>query len=72
MEPEDKMHITLNDQLIELSGSMTITQFFDHMKLNSLGMVLAINQIIIPREDWGHYYINHQDRILVFQAIAGG
>lgn len=72
MEPENKCAHYANDQLIELSGSMTITQFFDHMKLNSLGMALMINQIIVLREDWGHYYINHQDRILVFQAFAGG
>ncbi|WGO83415.1 sulfur carrier protein ThiS [Arsenophonus apicola] len=66
------MHILLNDRLIEIDSSLTITQLFDHLKLNSLGIALAINQIIIPREDWNHHYINHQDKILLFQAIAGG
>lgn len=66
------MHILLNDRLIEINSSLTITQLFDHLKLNSLGIALAINQIIIPREDWNHHYINHQDKILLFQAIAGG
>lgn len=66
------MHIMLNDRLIEINSSITITQLFDHLKLNSLGIALAINNIIIPREDWHHHYINHQDNILLFQAITGG
>lgn len=66
------MYIILNDQQIELSSSVTIVQLFDHLKLNALGIALAINQIIIPREDWHHHYVNHQDNILLFQAIAGG
>ncbi|HGJ5874956.1 MULTISPECIES: sulfur carrier protein ThiS [Arsenophonus] len=66
------MHILLNDRMIEINSSITITQLFDQLKLNTLGIALAINQIIIPREDWNHHYINHQDKILLFQAIAGG
>ncbi|WGL98186.1 sulfur carrier protein ThiS [Arsenophonus sp. aPb] len=66
------MHIMLNDRLIEINSSITIIQLFDYLKLNSLGIALAINQIIIPRENWNHHYINHQDKILLFQAIAGG
>lgn len=66
------MHIMLNDRLIEINSSITIIQLFDYLKLNSLGIALAINQIIIPCENWNHHYINHQDNILLFQAIAGG
>ena len=66
------MHIMLNDRLIEINSSITIIQLFDYLKLDSLGIALAINQIIIPRENWNHHYINHQDNILLFQAIAGG
>ncbi|VAY02487.1 Sulfur carrier protein ThiS [Arsenophonus endosymbiont of Aleurodicus dispersus] len=66
------MHITLNDQQMALNGTITIAQLFDHLKINKLGIAIAINQIIIAREDWNHHYINHQDKILLFQAIAGG
>lgn len=40
------MHIMLNDRLFELNSAITISQLFDHLKLNASGIAIAINQII--------------------------
>ena len=42
--------------------------------LNQLkpGAALAINQQIVPREQWAQHIVQDGDQILLFQVIAGG
>ena len=66
------MNITVNDELYSLDMPVTISQLLIELKQPSMGVALAINDIIIPRENWNTQMINEGDTILLFQAIAGG
>ncbi|AZH00082.1 TPA: sulfur carrier protein ThiS [Proteus mirabilis] len=66
------MNITVNDELYSLDMPVTISQLLIQLKQPSMGVALAINDIIIPRENWDTQMINEGDTILLFQAIAGG
>lgn len=66
------MNITVNDELYSLDMPVTISQLLIQLKQPSMGVALAINDIIIPRENWNTQMINEGDTILLFQAIAGG
>lgn len=66
------MNITVNDELYSLDMPVTINQLLIQLKQPSMGVALAINDIIIPRENWDTQMINEGDTILLFQAIAGG
>ncbi|EEI49561.1 sulfur carrier protein ThiS [Proteus mirabilis] len=66
------MNITVNDERYSLDMPVTISQLLIELKQPSMGMALAINDIIIPRENWNTQMINEGDTILLFQAIAGG
>lgn len=66
------MNITVNDERYSLDMSVTINQLLIELKQPSMGVALAINDIIIPRENWNTQMINEGDTILLFQAIAGG
>lgn len=66
------MNITINDERYSLDMPVTISQLLIELKQPSMGVALAINDIIIPRENWNTQMINEGDTILLFQAIAGG
>ena len=66
------MNITVNDERYSLDMPVTISQLLIELKQPSMGVALAINDIIIPRENWNTQMINEGDTILHFQAIAGG
>ncbi|WP_368876198.1 sulfur carrier protein ThiS, partial [Proteus mirabilis] len=65
------MNITVNDERYSLDMPVTISQLLIELKQPSMGVALAINDIIIPRENWNTQMINEGDTILLFQAIAG-
>ena len=66
------MNMTVNDERYSLDMPVTISQLLIELKQPSIGVALAINDIIIPRENWNTQMINEGDTILLFQAIAGG
>ncbi|MEY2345467.1 sulfur carrier protein ThiS [Proteus mirabilis] len=66
------MNITVNDERYSLDMPVTISQLLIELKTTFYGVALAINDIIIPRENWNTQMINEGDTILLFQAIAGG
>ncbi|VFP80819.1 sulfur carrier protein ThiS [Candidatus Erwinia haradaeae] len=67
------MQITFNDCLIEIPYPLAIDTFLAQQCYEvALGTALALNQTIIPRENWHDYQVQNGDEILLFQAIAGG
>lgn len=66
------MNITLNDQPLELEQPLSILALLEQLERHQPGTALAINQVIIPRNDWANRYVQDGDDILLFQAIAGG
>lgn len=66
------MNITVNDEQYSLDMPVTICQLLIQLEQPSIGVALAINETIVPRENWETHFINDGDTILLFQAIAGG
>lgn len=66
------MKVTLNDQPLELERSISISDLLAQLDRQQPGSALAINQTIIPRNQWTTHYLQDGDDILLFQAIAGG
>ncbi|CRL66082.1 sulfur carrier protein ThiS [Proteus mirabilis] len=66
------MNITVNDEQYSLDMPVTISQLLIQLEQPPIGVALAINETIVPRENWETHFINDGDTILLFQAIAGG
>ncbi len=66
------MNITINDEQYSLDMPVTLCQLLIQLEQPSIGVALAINETIVPRENWETHFINDGDTILLFQAIAGG
>lgn len=66
------MHILLNDAPLQCEPGETLLQLLARLELDNPGSALALNQTILPREQWDHHILQDGDALLLFQAIAGG
>ena len=66
------MQIQFNDEAMQCAEGQTISELL--AKLNQLkpGAALALNQQILPRDQWQQHIVQEGDQILLFQVIAGG
>lgn len=66
------MNILINDEPHQFSQPLTLLNLLNLLALNPAGSALAVNQVIIPRDNWPAHLLEDGDEILLFQAIAGG
>lgn len=66
------MNITLNDTPMACDEAITVEALLAGLDRLQPGTALAINQTIVPRDEWATRSICSGDEILLFQAIAGG
>ncbi|MFP2508309.1 sulfur carrier protein ThiS [Buttiauxella gaviniae] len=66
------MHIHFNDEPMQCPDNLTLENLLEQLRLMRPGIALAVNQTIVPREQWETHLLNDGDQILLFQAIAGG
>ncbi len=69
------MRVYLNDTLIEVPQD-TILQNLLISQLNisteKKGVAVAVNENIVPKNEWEKYTLHENDRILVIIAAQGG
>ncbi|QUJ03314.1 sulfur carrier protein ThiS [Salmonella enterica subsp. enterica] len=67
------MQIQFNDELMQCAAGQPSAGCFS-IRLNQLkpGAALALNQQILPREQWQQQIVQEGDQILLFHVIAGG
>lgn len=71
--------ITVQPDMLSESGSMgvtaantTISALLAELEQPEQGIAIAVNQSIIARQKWDSYALSENDRVTLFQAIAGG
>lgn len=66
------MRITFNDEPMQCREELTVATLLDQLCQLKPGIALALNQQILPREQWERQQVRDGDNILLFQVIAGG
>ncbi|MEW6772801.1 MAG: sulfur carrier protein ThiS [Bacteroidota bacterium] len=69
------MKIKLNDKELEISHSITLEELLlkeINLSPDKKGVAVAVNDNIIPKNDWKNLKINDKDEILVIIAAQGG
>ena len=66
------MQSLLNDQPMQCLAGLTVHELLEQLDQQQAGAALAINQQIVPREQWAQHIVQDGDQILLFQVIAGG
>lgn len=66
------MQIQFNDEPMQCAVGMSVTDLLNQLDQLKPGAALALNQQILPREQWEHQIVQDGDQFLLFQVIAGG
>ncbi|MBW3468347.1 sulfur carrier protein ThiS [Arthrospiribacter ruber] len=67
------MDITVNNEPLQISGSCSISQLFqNHIQINAAGIAVAVNQTVVPKENWDETFISSGDHIILIKATQGG
>jgi len=66
------MRIQFNDEPMQCVEGITVATLLSQLRQLKPGVALALNQQILPREQWDQQQVREGDQILLFQVIAGG
>lgn len=66
------MQIIVNDEALQCDDNTLLAALLDQLNLETTGLALALNQHILPRDQWAYQPLQEGDALLIFQAIAGG
>ncbi|MFD2632695.1 sulfur carrier protein ThiS [Idiomarina piscisalsi] len=66
------MQITVNGKPETVNNSLRLSEFFEHQQINTAAIAVAVNGVVIHRENWHEHRLNHNDSLTVIQAVAGG
>lgn len=64
--------ITLNNDTLELAEGTTLTQMLAKLEQDKPGVAVALNQQVVARSQWSTQQLEPNDKVTLFQAIAGG
>ncbi|WP_436859649.1 sulfur carrier protein ThiS [Citrobacter tructae] len=66
------MRIQFNDEPMQCADELSVHDLLVQLNQLKPGAALALNQQILPREQWRQHIVQEDDQILLFQVIAGG
>ena len=67
------MKILLNDHNLEISETTSLDIHLNDLGQDDLrGWAVAINEDVIPRQDFENTFLSEGDRVLLIQATQGG
>ncbi|MCB0508876.1 MAG: sulfur carrier protein ThiS [Chitinophagales bacterium] len=67
------MTITINNQPYNFSENSSLENAINILSLDETkGIAVAINEAIIPKNKWSETILQHEDKIIIIGAVAGG
>lgn len=66
------MEITLNNKKIAAENGTTIKDILGYAGIEPIGIAIAVNNRVIPRDDWDKTGLNDGDKVVVIKAACGG
>ena len=65
--------VYINQKKVELTGNATMATALErHIDTQTGGIAAALNDLVIPKEDWAKTYPSDGDRITILEAWQGG
>jgi len=65
------MRILLNGEIQETSAEF-LADLLNQMDISREGLIVEINGVIIPREDWNRYELKQEMKIELIKFVGGG
>ena len=68
------MELKINGERYEAEAANTLKAVLAEKgyDVDRTGIAVAVNDVVVPRQQWGVYQLGEGDRIEVIQAVQGG
>ncbi len=67
------MNIIVNGQTTDIPQNSSIEDVLHHIgQMQTGGMAIAINDLVVPKSQWAKAQITEGDKILIIKASQGG
>lgn len=66
------MKLFVNSKETDLPENSSIRELADRLRLPEKGVAVAVNNQMIPRNEWENHMLQENDRITVIKAACGG
>jgi sulfur carrier protein len=67
------MNVFINNKQHTVVHNPSIEWLLNDLNLlNSKGIAIAVNNHIIPKQDWGHCVLSENDHVTIIRATQGG
>ncbi|MFL0061289.1 sulfur carrier protein ThiS, partial [Tenacibaculum maritimum] len=64
--------IKVNQKEYQISENLTLETFVKDLKIESSGIAIAVNNVIITKTNWSLQLLQSNDDILIISATQGG
>ena len=65
------MKVTVNNKEVE-TQAQNLLQLSQELNLPATGVALAVNQQMVPRDQWGAFNVADGQKIIIIKAVCGG
>lgn len=66
------INITVNNSVHSLQKNTALETLLEIINVSTNGIAVAINQEVVPKENWATTTLKDNDNILIIQATQGG
>jgi len=66
------MKITLNGEIKELDGEVTLDRLLELFSLPSQRVAVELNKEVVRKKDWESVMVKHEDRVEIVHFVGGG
>lgn len=67
------MTIYVNNQLREIDTQSSIDTLLSSLSITTQkGIAIAVNDNVVPRNEWDHFQLKEADKITLIKATQGG
>lgn len=66
------MKVKINNEELDFTSSTSVSDYIQSLSLPSSGLAIAINNVLVPRNQWETTQFQENDQVIIIQAAYGG
>ncbi len=66
------MELVVNNKPQKLLSGNKLSELLLQLNMETRGIAVAVNNIVISKSDWNNYELNDKDKITIIKATQGG
>ena len=66
------MKVEINHHTVEVADQATLTQALEANGIDPAGKAAAVNNVVVPKDQWAAHKLADGDKITIIRAVCGG